>query len=435
MTNPVQPSTSILDSKLRGRAFALALICALIMVAAQSAQAQTYSVLHSFSGLGDGDYPYAGLSIDRGGNLYGTAFYGGPGGSCGMGCGTAFRLAQENSGWLFSQLYGFRGVNDGGNPYARVVVGPDGSLYGTTYGGGGGSCEGGCGTVFNLRPPQHATANTLGNWTETVLYRFTGGSDGSMPAGADLTFDAAGNIYGTTTAGGTGNCQGGCGTVYKLTQSGGGWTESVLHSFITEGGDGLRPWGGVIFDQSGNLYGTTNNGGTHDIYGTVYRLTPSGSGWTESILYNFQGASDGKYPYSGLIFDQAGNLYGTTCCGGTTGGGTAFELLRSSNWAFSLVYSFTGSGPFASLSMDAAGDLYGTTNEGGVSNFGAVFKLTPSENGWTYTSLYDFCPSGGPCPDGSFPLSTVVFDSEGNLYGTTSNGGMYDGGTAWKIIP
>jgi uncharacterized repeat protein (TIGR03803 family) len=435
MTNPARHSLPNLIKALRGSSFVLALVFALAMVAAQSAQAQTLTVLHSFSGLGDGDYPYAGLSIDRGGNLYGTAFYGGPGMGCYLGCGTAFRLAQKNSGWLFSQLYGFRGGLDGGNPYARVIVGPDGSLYGTTFGGGGGSCEGGCGTVFNLRPPQHATANALGNWTETVLYRFTGGADGGQPAGADLTFDAAGNIYGTTSGGGTGDCQGGCGTVYKLTQSGGVWTESVLHNFVTEDGDGLRPWGGVIFDQSGNLYGTTNNGGARLSYGTVFELTPSGSGWTETILYKFQDTTDGQYPYSGLIFDQAGNLYGTTCCGGSDGGGTVFELTRSSDWAFSLIYSFTGSGPYAGLSMDAADNLYGTTNEGGAYNFGAVFKLTPSQGGWTYTSLHDFCSGGYPCSDGAFPMSNVVFDSQGNLYGTTSEGGTYNGGTAWEITP
>jgi len=158
-----------------------------------------------------------------------------------MGCGTAFRLAQKNSGWLFSQLYGFRGVNDGGNPYARVVSGPTAvstvrlmAVVVEVVKEGAARFQS---ETSATRHGQHS-----GNWTETVLYRFTGGSDGSMPAGADLTFDAAGNIYGTTTAGGTGNCQGGCGTVYKLTQSGGGWTESVLHSFITEGGDGLRPW-------------------------------------------------------------------------------------------------------------------------------------------------------------------------------------------------
>ena len=162
-----------------------------------------------------------------------------------------------------------------------------------------------------------------------------------------------------------GICQGGCGTVYKLTPSNVDWTESVLHGFTTEGGDGQRPWGGVIFDQSGNLYGTTTNG-PFGSFGTIYELVPAGLTWTERILYTFQGASDGQYPYSGLIFDAAGNLYGTTCCGGADGIGTAFEFTPSGNGTFSVLYSNFGGygGLYGSLIMDAAGNLYGTTRRG-----------------------------------------------------------------------
>ena len=327
---------------------AIAIVFALMPITVQSAQAQTFKILHSLDGLQDGYYPVSGVTVARNGDLYGTAQYSGlSGGDCYLGCGTAFRLIRKGSGWLFNPLYRFAGGTDGGNPSARLIFGPDGSLYGTTSGGGGGSCEGGCGTVFNLKPPPHATANVLGAWTETVLYRFTGGNDGGMPGGADLIFDQAGKLYGTTTGGGTGNCQGGCGTVYKLTSSNGGWTEGVLHSFTTQGGDGQRPWGGVIFDQSGNLYGTTTNG-SFGSFGTIYELIPAGLTWTERILYNFQGKSDGEYPYSGLIFDEAGNLYGNTCCGGSA------ELAR-----YSSSRPPTGRSPRSTATSEGMVDLTG----------------------------------------------------------------------------
>src|SRR5208283_1131142 len=232
--------------------------------------------------------------------------------------------------------------------------------------GGGTGCESGagCGTVFNLRPPAHFTSHVLGSWTETVLYRFTGGSDGDSPRSADLLFDHAGNLYGTTVFGGGGNCQGGCGTVYKLTRSGDNWTESIIHAF-SESGDGQQPWAGVIFDQGGSLYGTTAQGGAYR-YGTAYQLVPSGSGFAERLLYSFQGTNDGGIPYGGLISDPAGNLYGATCCNSSGGDGTVFELTRSQNWAFSVLYSFPAWGSYGSLIMDAAGNLYGTISEGGI---------------------------------------------------------------------
>ena len=416
---------------------AIAIVFALATITAQSAQAQNFTVLHNLNGLQDGYYPISGVTVARNGDLYGTTQYSGlAGGDCYLGCGTAFRLVRKGSGWIFTTLYSFAGGNDGGNSYARVIFGPDGSLYGTTSAGGGGSCEGGCGTVFNLKPPPHATANVLGGWTETVLYRFTGGDDGGMPVGADLVFDRAGSLYGTTLGGGTGNCQGGCGTVYKLTPSNGGWTESVLHSFTTQDGDGQRPWGGVIFDQPGNLYGTTTNG-PFGSFGTIYKLVPAGLTWTEQILYTFKQASDGEYPYSGLIFDQLGNLYGTTCCGGPGGIGAAFEFTPSGSGTFTLLYgSFGGyGGPDGSLTMDAAGNLYGTTESGGAYNFGSVFKLTPGNGGWTYTSLHDFCAGGSPCSDGALPHGGVAFDSQGNLYGTTAEGGTSNSGVIWEITP
>jgi|SRR5271167_4589392 len=429
MTNPAKHSTLTLGSGRWEPALALALFCVLTMVATQSSQAQTFTVLHSLNGLQDGYYPIAGVTVARNGDLYGTTQYSGlAGGNCYLGCGTVFRLARKGSGWIFTTLYSFTGGTDGGNSYARVIFGPDGSLYGTTSEGSG--------TVFNLKPPPHATANVLGGWTETVLYRFNGGADGATPEGADLVFDQAGNLYGTTNGGGTGNCQGGCGTVYKLSPSNGGWTERVIHTFTTQGGDGQRPWGGVIFDQSGDLYGTSTNGGAHGAYGTIYELIPAGLTWTERILYSFQGKDDGEFPFAGLIFDQAGNLYGTTCCGGSDGVGTVYEFTPSSG-TFSVLYgNFGGYGGLdGSLVMDAAGNLYGTTQSGGAYNFGSVFKLTHGSGGWTYTSLHDFCAGGWPCSDGALPHGGVALDAQANLYGTTAEGGTSYSGVIWEITP
>ncbi len=391
---------------------------------AQPVQAQTFTVLHNFTGGVDGANPNAGLTMDKAGNLYGTALFGGSSGCYGYGCGTVFKLTQKGSGWVFSPLYSFQGGNDGYWPDARVIIGPDGSLYGTTPDGGSGSN----GTVFNLKPPVTACKTVLCSWTETVLYSFTGGSDGAIPRG-DLVFDQAGNVYGTTQWGGAG---GGAawGTVYKMTHFQGTWTESVLYTFTNSPDDGGNPWSGVILDNAGNLYGTT----TTDHYnsaGVVFELTPSGSGWVENALHWFTGGSDGKTP-SGLIFDQLGNLYGTASRAGSDGGDLVFELTPSNgNWAFNVAYSFhdncEGGG---SLVMDATGNLYGRTSCGGAYGYGSVFKLTPSGGGWTYTSLHDFTNGS----DGRWP-SEPVLDSVGNLYGTAYAGGAYAYGTVWEIMP
>ena len=385
-------------------------------------------VLHNFTGGQDGANPYAGLTVDAGGNLYGTT------GSGGIGWGTVFKLSRRGSGWIFSQLYRFRGPEDGYGPWARVVFGPDGSLYGTTTYGGQVNCNfpWGCGTIFNLKPPTSVSPNIFGGWTKTVLHTF-GNPDGTYPGG-DLLFDQAGNIYGTTAEGGLNSY----GTVYKLAPSDGGWTENILYSF-TVGVGGNYPIEGVIFDSVGNLYGTASQGGTYAA-GTVFQLTPSGSGWTENVLYSFRDGNDGGYPQAGLIFDTAGNLYGTTFMGGTGNGGTAFELTPSDNgWTYTLLYALPGlgqGGPLGPLVMDADGNLYGTSyaDPDPVNGNGSVFKLTPSVGGWTYTSLHDF--TGGD--DGAMPYGNVILDANGNLYGTASAGGAGDPvgfGVVWEITP
>ena len=403
----------------------LAIVFVLAVVASQAAQAQTFNVLHTFTGGNDGGNPSAGVTM-KAGNLYGTTFAGGVL-TCNAphGCGTVYQLKHIGSGWTFNTLYSFSG-SDGAIPTAPVVFGPDGALYSTAEFGGSGN-----GNVFKLRPPPSACKTALCPWSENVLYTFQGGTDGSQPIG--LVFDQAGNIYGTTSSGGA---YGG-GTAYELTSSGSGWTESLLHNFGVTDLDGFTPYRSVmIFDQAGNLYGTTYFGGAHNA-GSVFQLTPSGSGWIETVIYSFQNGSDGSLPYSGLIIDQSGNLYGATTDGGTGGGGTVFELSPSGGgWTFSVLYSLTGPsgcscGPAWALVMDAAGNLYDTTQGDGAYKLGNVFKLTNTGGSWTYTSLYDF--TGGN--DGWFPISGVTLDTSGNLYGTTYYGGTDNSGVLWEITP
>lgn len=407
---------------------AIAIVLALATVVPQLAQAQTFNVLYRFPGGQVGVNPVSGLSMDRSGSLYGTTNGGGIyGGTCGnYGCGTVFKLTHSGSGWILRTLYRFAGGSDGADPQARVVFGPDGSLYGTTAAGG----QGVQATVFNLRPPITACKAASCLWSETVLYDFTGGADGATPNYGDVVFDQAGNLYGATINGGDYND----GVVYELTHSGGGWTESVLHSFAGVP-DGGGPYSGVIFDKAGNLYGTTIGGGDQN-YGTVYRLTPSGSGWAENILYNFQADEDGAFPFGGMVFDSEGHLYGTACALGANGGGTVFELTPSNGvWTFAVLFGLSGSGnlpgPSASLTMDAGGNLYGTAMRDGAYNYGSVFKLTPSMGGWIYTDLHDFTGRS----DGEYPYSNVIFDASGNLYGTAQGGGIGKQGVVWNITP
>ncbi len=401
------------------------------MLATRPAPAQTYSVIHAFSGGGDGYQPWAGLTLDSGGNLYGTTTeYTG---------GTVFKMKRANGSWVLSTLLSFNGL-DGLIPYSRAVFGPNGTLYGTTLEGGNSlGCEFGCGTVYNLRPPRTACESFSCPWTGTAIQSFSRGMDGGDPNSVDPIFDQAGNLYGTTATGGTA----GVGVVFELTKSGGGWSETVLHNF--SGPDGAYPYSGVIMDQAGNLYGTTGYGGQFS-QGSVYRLSPSGSGWTLTTLYSFKGTTDGSHPSAALIFDPSGNLYGSTVVGGSGGGGTVFELSPSGGgWTFSLLVSLVGSinndyypGPINALAMDANGSLFGSALGDGAYQYGSIFKLTPSNGSWTYTSLYDFTNGD----DGANPIGGVIVDTNGNLYGTTAFGGARGGncygggcGVVWEITP
>ena len=423
-------------------ALAMAFVLALTMILTQAAQAQTYKVIYNFTGGADGSAPYAGLTMDKAGNLYGTTSFGGA-----FGNGAVFKLTPKGSGWVLTPLYSFQGGSDGVYPTARVIFGPDGSLYGTTQSGGVGQCRTngfvGCGTVFNLRPQPRACTTALCPWTETVLYRFTGGSDGAVPIG-DLVFDQPGAIYGATLYGGLpADCQGrGCGVVYKLARSNGSWAETALYSF-TGGSDGGHPGGGVIFDQVGNLYGVASDGGASSCdsgdsshCGTVYQLAPSGSGWAENTIFDFSTCCV-LYPVGGLVFDAYGNLYGASYASPNPFGnkfvpGSVYEIQNSNNnWIQVFDISLLYLNPAAGVTMDAAGDLYGVANDDGERFDDGVAYELPASNGFAFTPLYAF--SGGN--DGGSPQGTVLLDANGDLYGTASEGGAHGAGVVWEITP
>jgi uncharacterized repeat protein (TIGR03803 family) len=396
-----------LTTTFRKGAFVLAL--GLVVAATPRAQAQTFSVLHSFTGGSDGGTPLAGFAIDTAGTLYGTTSTGGA-----SGIGTVFKISAEGTETV---LHSFSSGTDGANPQGSLLRDAAGDLYGTTFGGG----ASGAGTVFKVGP----------HGKETVLYSFKAGTDGANPE-AGLAIDAAGNLYGTTTAGGPN----GNGTIFKLTKKPEKWTEKVLYSFGS-GTDGAIPVAGVTLNAAGSLYGTTSAGGTYG-YGTVFQLKDSKSGWKEDILHNFELQSDGGVPYAGLVFDQSGNLYGAATeggDGGQIGGGTVFELTPTKgSWTFTVINSLAGwgiSGTFRDLLLDSSGDIYATTHCDGANDAGTVYELTPSAGTWTYNSLYVF--TGGS--DGLFSFSNLVSDKNGNLYGTTRGGGTDGSGVVFKVEP
>jgi uncharacterized repeat protein (TIGR03803 family) len=419
-----------------------------LAIAAPLFAASKEKVLYSFNGT-DGATPTSSLIFDAAGNLYGTTYYGG---KCTLGgCGTVFRLALGANGkWTHTVLYRFRGGKDGQFPDASLIFDAAGNLYGTTSGGGGNYsvfCQTGCGTVFEL------SRGTDGTWTETVLHSFNytgngGGGEGYYPSGS-LIFDAAGNLYGTTNRGGASGTRcaaSACGTVFELTLgTNGKWKEKVLHSFGKER-DGSEPRAGLIFDATGSLYGTTWEGGASGrgcdvgVCGAVFELTPGTDGkWKEKVLHSFRGA-DGSGPSANLIFDAAGNLYGTTQYGGAHTYGTVFQLAPETNgrWGEKVLRSFYHRRfPLGDLILDAAGNLYGTTTVGGGSgclyqDCGTVFQFVPGTGGkWTYRVLYRF--DGGE--DGYSPYAGLIFDAAGNLYSTTLGGGAYGYGTVFEITP
>jgi uncharacterized repeat protein (TIGR03803 family) len=385
------------------------------------------TVLHTFTGGKDGSYPDSNLTADAAGNLYGTTQIGGADGA-----GTVFELSPgPNDKWQFSVIYTFSGGTDGGNPLGSLVFDAAGNAYSTTSSGG----ANGLGVVFELTPPpQGAPAKT---WTESVLYSFQGGSnDGAAPFG-NVVFDSAGNLYGTTSIGGLTHLgcalpAKGCGTIFELSPSGAGsWSERILHRFRDAFGEGAAPRAGLVIDALGNLYGTTYDGGNNDECGgygcgTVFELLPPAAGkkhWIFKNLIDFNGA-DAALPAGGLTLN-AGALYGTTNYGGAYNKGVVFSFTQDSGrWKFSTVYSFNGLDglqPSGNLAFDSNGNLYGATYEGGANDWGSIFQLVPGESGWTENLLYSFAVSGKGA--GANPLGGVILDSADNIYLTTNQGG------------
>jgi hypothetical protein len=412
----------------------------------------TERAIYTFTGgNSDGSNPLSALVADTEGNLYGTTLTGGGNPNCspfGESCGVVFQLTPKSGGgWTENVLYTFTGGADGGYSYNGLVIDGKGNLYGTTYLGGSptGGCPGGtCGTVFELSPPQKKGEA----WKETVLYSFcsrSGCTDGAYPQDR-LVLDAEGNLYGTTNVGGLpGGCNTsgfagyGCGVVFKLTHGTKAWKESVLYTFQGTS-DGGFPYAGVIFDTAGNIYGTTNGEGAVGA-GTVYELKKESKGWKEVTLYSFTGGPDGGYPVAPLALDASGNLYGTAEGGGADYYGTVFELTpANSGWKEKTLYTFTGGqdGGYPSAKLVRHGNSwYGTTYGGGnksacYTGCGSVFELVPSGKGWKEKTLYTF--QGGA--DGGEPQNSVFFDAKGNLYGTTTIGGDHGVyGVVYEITP
>jgi uncharacterized repeat protein (TIGR03803 family) len=362
------------------------------------------TVLYSFTGGADGSNPYAGVIRDSAGNLYGTTQNGGT-----PGAGVVFKVDTAGQETV---LYSFTGGADGGTPLAGLIRDSVGNFFGTTSAGGQPASFGFGGVVFKLDTAGH----------ETVLHSFTGGADDGAGPYAGVFRDSSGNLYGTTTGGGAGGTAApfGAGVVYKLDANG---KETVLYNF-TGGADGGYPLAGVIRDSAGNLYGTTNRYGPAG-EGVVFELDMAGR---EAVLCGFPVAADGSYPSAGVIADSSGNLYGTTPQGGPANAGVVYKLDGTAHQT--VLYAFTGGAdggyPSGIMLRDSSGNLYGTTSGGGASGNGVVYKLDTANQ---ETVLYSFTGEAGGCD----PLGGVVSDSSGNLYGATGFCGSAGYGVVYKL--
>ncbi len=414
------------NNELSMAGIAIAILTSAALAVPPRAMAQQEKVLYTFTDRISGLDPWGGLAFDKAGNIYGVTLGGGQ-----FSDGTVFKLTiKGNDGPSESVLHSFkRGGQDGLVPYSGPVLDPSGNLFGTTYSGGNRPCTAysgthGCGTVYELIPQPDGT------WAEKIIHHFAGGDGDGLNPYAALVLDAAGNLYGTTYGGGSRKECGkaGCGTVFELTpDSNGTWQEKVIFNFYPLAG--TNPIAGLTLDESGNLYGTTA-GETKGSNGTVFELTPSPSGeWIETILHSFAfGTADGADPQSGVTFDSAGNLYGTTFLGGTAGYGTLYELTPSGGgtWTETIIHNFEGNSSDAAqpgpgkLVFDSAGNLYGASGTGGIGFYGTVFEFTPVAGDWTESILHSFLPGPGGC----YPFSGISLDSDGAIYGTT---GAYGG--------
>ena len=411
----------------------LAVMAAILLLAGNALAASQYKTLHIFHGK-DGASPNGYLIFDAAGNLYGTTYSGGTyTSSCFTGsCGTTYELMPNADGtWAHKVIHYFTPEDTG--PDGGVTFDTAGNLYGMTNQGPYD------GNVYELTP------KTGGSWSYSVLYQMGGAYDGNPQGG--MTFDVAGNLYGTSAWGcGYGD---GVSCVFEMTPSGSSWTFNLLYGFGFTGSTGWYPSGTTpIFDAKGNLYATTAFGGNggcspygNGCYGlgVVFELSPNAGGtWTLNDLYEFTGGKDGESPSCPLVFDAAGNLYGTTFAGGAHGYGNVFKLTPNANgtWTEHVLHQFTGgkdggSPNFAGVIFDAAGNVYGTTNQDGTYGYGVVFKLTPTQSGgWHETVLHAFRNKAGAYPGGG-----LVFDGSGNLYGTTNGDGTTTFGSVFEITP
>jgi uncharacterized repeat protein (TIGR03803 family) len=390
-------------------------VMVVILLTLSAAQGQTFKVLHAFGDSSDGSNPQGALLRDRSGNLYGTANIGGNQ-KCGrFGCGIILKVTPEGKETVLHRFV----QTDGALPSANLTPDKAGNLYSTVVYGGPIGCNGnGCGGIFKLN-----NHNTV-----TLLYSFTGTTDivntGSNPI-AGLIRDGSDNFYGVTSTGGSHVlCEGqpGCGTIFKLEATG---KLRVLYVF-RGGRDGANPRSPLIADHAGNLYGTASEAGRFDV-GTVFKLDTKGR---FSVIHTFTGTNgDGRFPFGGLVRDAAGNLYGTTITGGAHNSGTVYKLDRSG--AETILHAFTGGSdgefPWASLVIDKQGNLFGTTAFGGAHDDGTVFELDASGK---ETVLHSFVSA----TDGDAVIAPVILDPAGNLYGTAEEGGPHGDGTVFEII-
>lgn len=403
-------------------------VLSLALVIATPVSASSYHVIHRFQGGADGINP-GNLVADAAGNLYGTTGYGGSG-PCSSptsypGCGIIFQLrppAQPAGTWTETVLYSFQGGSDGRYPAPSLVLDHAGNLYGTTTQGGGCTpVASGCGVVFRLSPP----AASVGSWTYTVLYIFQGGRDGLGPAGLIAGHDGS-LVAGYAPSGGVGCVPVGCGLVFRLHPSTSGWTKSVLYFFRgvpfgQQTGDGSSP-NGLSLDQSGALFGTTSWGGfcqgEAGCYGTAFRLVSSPQGSAYTVLYRFSSGAD--TPASSPVFDAAGNLYGTS-------GTSVYQLSPCGNtWTLSILHDINsaadGTFPYGGVTFDSAGHLWGTATGGGLFGDGLVFELTPPLAGtgpWDETVIHNFAGA----TDGIAPDARLLPGAGGRFFGTTLRGG------------
>jgi uncharacterized repeat protein (TIGR03803 family) len=406
----------------RSRISALTMVAFVAFFVSVATAASTTHVLYSFLGDADGEYADTDLVTDSAGNIYGSTVQGGS-----YGGGTVFQVTPAG---VHTVLYSFTGGTDGGEPYKGVTLDAQGNIYGTAGVGGkyvGPCTDTGCGVVFKL-------TNSGGTWNYSVIHSFTGGSDGWGP-GAGVTVDSHAAVYGMTPLGGKSNA----GVIYQLKRDASGtWREKIIHSF-TGGNDGLGGSAGRLLpDGAGGFFGACTAGGANGD-GVVFRISPGASGsWTLKPLYQFKGMPDAGFPYGSLLRDKSGNLYGTSYYDGANDLGAVYKLTNNGgSWSESVLYSFKGgsdgSGPISNLVFDSAGNLYGTASEGGSASCGCgtIFRLSPSGGTWKESTVHQFM---GP-PDGAFVYNGMVVDNLGNFYGATVHGGTANEGSIYKFIP